>query len=178
VRLLLSGLLALLVAAPASAEEVASLEHTGSVGLFVAVGPEWATTEVAPCLTCRSDKVAAGFGALLDLGGTIAVGSEGSELAAKLRLVRLAGEGNGEAALVGDRRYFGRDELKSFFSFDAQLFWRPTVVGGARAGIGGMWDFSPLFGLWLETGASFGLGQGRRFGVELGLGLQGRSYLL
>jgi hypothetical protein len=170
---------AALLGSPAALAQsrAASLDHSGSLGLLVAAGTEFATTEIADCLTCQPERTLAEFGALLDLGATAAVGSEGNELTLRLRLNRLTAA-SGESIFFGYRSYFGRDELKTFAAFDLAAVLRPIAAGGARVAFGVAWDFSPLFGVWAEAGANFALGEGRRFGVELGLGLQARSYLL
>ncbi len=172
--------IALALAAPAAAsaqEREVALDHAGSVGLIAAAGPEWGTFEIGRCPTCQIDRVLAGFSVLLDVGGTVAVGQEGSELALRLRLVG-ASELRGVAAAFGYRHFFGFEELKTYFSFDLLADFAPALAGGARASFGAMYELSPVLGLYSEAGASFALGQGRRFGAELTFGLQARSYWL
>jgi hypothetical protein len=84
----------------------------------------------------------------------------------------------GEALLAGYRQYFGSEEWKTFFSFDLEGTARPIKSLGARASLGLMRELSEVLGAYADAGASFGFGGGRRFGVELGVGLQARSYLL
>jgi len=162
--------------ARAQAREV-PLQHTHSLGAFVAVGTEYSALVVNHCVFCGGGQSITGFDSVLDFGGTLAVGDSGSELALRGRLVFLS-PAKGESVLLGYRKYFGKDEIKTFASFDLMGTFRPVLTGGARAAFGGMWDFSPIMGLWLEAGGSFGFGSGRRFGAELMLGFQGRTYLL
>jgi hypothetical protein len=175
---LLIGWVALLPAPPALAQaREASLDHSGSLGLLVGVAPEWGTFELSACPTCEVDRVLGGYSALLDLGGTMAVGQEGSELALRLRLTLLSAL-RGAAVQFGYRHFFGRDAFKTYFSFDLRSDLAPALTVGARAGFGAMFELSPLVGLYAEPGASFGIGQGRRFGAEFFVGAQFRSFLL
>jgi hypothetical protein len=170
--------LAALGAGEARAQQrVATLDHAGSVGLLLGSSLEFSTTEIADCVTCGTERAFATFSPVFDLGGSLAIGDEGNELIARLRLVRFS-EASGETLLLGYRGYFGFEEWKSYFGLELQGTLRPVRTVGARASIGVMYELSSLFGLWAEAGSGFGLGGGRRFGVDLGLGLQARSYLL
>jgi hypothetical protein len=174
----LSLLVCSLLAAPSvRAETEASLDHSGSVGLLVSAGTEFSTIEIADCPACKSERTQVGFSASLEVGGSVAVGSEGNELTLRLRFLRLTPE-PGEMLLLGFRNYFGRDALKTYTAFDLVGSLRPMHGAGGRAAFGLMYDFSPLIGLWSEAGASFALGGGRRFGADISIGVQGRSYLL
>lgn len=166
-------------AAP-SAGRYLSLEHAGSLGLIAGLFGNYESIERAACLTCETSEVLTGLSASLDLGASLGVGWEGAELLLRLRLTRLGeakGEAKGEAIFLGFRSYFGRDEWKTYVTFELAGHFRPIGAGGARAGFGVAWDFSPILGLWAEAAASFALGQGRLFGAQFGLGLQARTYL-
>jgi hypothetical protein len=156
-----------------------SLEHNGSLSLFAATGVEWSAVTITSCNPasppCPNNLNY--FNSVVDLGGTIAVGQSGSELVLRGRFV-WATPSWGGSLLLGYRKYFGKDELKTFVGFDLMGTFRPVTTGGARVGFGAIWDFSPVMGLWAEAGGSFGLGVGRRFAAELTIGFQARSYLL
>lgn len=169
--------LALVVPEARAQRREATLDHAGSVGFIAALGEGYSTSEVASCPACASTRVIVGFGTLLDVGGTIAVGERSSEIALRLRLERLA-PAPGEALLLGYRQYFGREEWKTFFSLDGVGTFRPIRTIGARAALGLMRELSPVLGVYGDFGAAFGIGGGRRFGVEFAVGLQARSYLL
>lgn|GEM_PF-1359599 len=161
---------------PAQPPRYFTLEHAGSLGLIVGVFGNYESIERADCLTCETTEVLTGMGAALDIGASLGVGWEGAELTLRLRLTRL-GPASGEAILAGFRSYFGRDEWKTYASFELAGHIRPIAAGGARAGFGVAWDFSPIFGLWAEAAAAFAFGKGRLFGAQVGLGLQARTYL-
>ncbi len=153
-----------------------SLDHAGSVGLIVGVGPEYSGSIKADCLFCLGEQTLIGVSGLFDIGATVAINQEGDEIVLRGRLVRLSSS-NGESLLLGYRKYFGRDEIKTFASLDLQASFRPVKTLGARGSFGVMYDFSPIFGIWLDGGGSFGFGYGRRFGLETTIGMQARSYL-
>ena len=158
-------------------ERQAYREHNGSLGAFATLGGEYSALVVTDCVFCASGKSIDGFDAILDVGGTLAVGQSGSELVLRGRLVFLS-RARGESLMFGYRKYFGRDEFKTFVSFDLMGTFEPVKTVGARAAFGAIWDFSSIMGLWVEAGATFGVGAGRRFGAELSLGFQARTYLL
>jgi hypothetical protein len=84
--------------------------------------------------------------AALDVGATMAVGESGSDMVLRGRLVFLSAA-RGGSVLFGYRKYFGRDQVKTYASFDLQGTFRPVKTLGARAGFGVMYDFSPLLGV-------------------------------
>ncbi|MDR0967000.1 MAG: hypothetical protein LBM75_10990 [Myxococcales bacterium] len=153
-----------------------SLEHTGSLGFIAGAFGNYESIEKARCLACHTTEILSGPSASLDVGASLAIGWEGSELTLRLRLTRL-GDVPGEAIFLGGRSYFGRDEWKTYVTFELAGHFRPIGAGGARGGFGVAWDFSPIFGLWAEAAASFALGQGRLFGAQFGVGIQARTYL-
>ena len=177
-RLLLLVLLAAFLApAPAVAQErEPSYEHTGSVGGTVSLGAELVALQRPSCATCAE---AASFSALtpfIDLGGTLAVGAGGNELALKLRLHRFT-EAAGESLFFGFRTYFGKDRFKTLFAGDLQVSFRPLLALGGRVAVGALYELSPVLAMYSEGGVEFGIGSGKRFGGEVLIGIQGRSYL-
>ena len=170
-----AALLVVSASAPGQERE-AFREHTGSLGAFATLGGEYSALVVSNCVFCSTGKTIDGFDAILDVGGTLAIGQSGSELLLRFRLVFLS-HARGESILFGYRKYFGRDEIKTFASFDLMGTFEPVLTGGARAAFGVIWDFSSIMGLWVDAGATFGVGQGRRFGAELNIGFQARTYL-
>lgn len=180
VRLVAGVALAALLLGPmcayAQGREV-TLEHGGSVGLFAAAGAEYSSLVLNDCVFCLRGKTLDGPNALLDVGATLSFTQTSSELLLRGRLAFLS-PARGESLLLGFRKYWGRDEFKTFAGLELMGTFRPVQTGGARVGFGAIWDFSPIMGLWAEAGATFGIGQGRRFGAEITLGFQGRSYLL
>jgi len=172
----LGALLAICGTSARAQERGAYLEHNGSLGGFVTLGGEYSALVVTGCVFCANGKAVDGFDAILDVGGTLAVGQSGSELILRGRLVFLS-HARGESLLFGYRKYFGRDDFKTFAGFDLMGTFEPVKTIGARASFGAIWDFSSIMGLWLDAGASFGVGAGRRFGAEINLGFQARTYL-
>ncbi|MBI5547879.1 MAG: hypothetical protein HY901_28685 [Deltaproteobacteria bacterium] len=182
----LTALCALVLLVPAhlhAQDRELTREHNGSLGFFLSLGTEYSAIVDADCVFCTgsSEGVRArsitGANSLLDLGGTMAIGQSGSELTLRGRLVFLS-PARGESLLLGYRKYWGKDEIKTFVSAELMGTFRPVQTLGARAGFGAMWDFSPVMGLWLDAAGTFGFGYGRRFGGELSIGFQARSYLL
>jgi hypothetical protein len=99
--------------------------------------------------------------AVLDVGGTLAVGQAGGELLLRGRLVFLS-PAKGFSVFLGYRKYWGKDDFKTFVAADLMASITPTATFGARPGFGVVWDFSPIMGLWAEAAGTFGLGWGRR----------------
>ncbi|MGC4114069.1 MAG: hypothetical protein QM765_05305 [Myxococcales bacterium] len=188
--LVVSAVLALLLACPSAfaQEKEFTREHDGSLGGFATLGVEYTSIVVADCLFCTGSSTDAngvvhpaktidGPNMVLDVGGTLAVGQAGGEFLLKARLNFLS-PAKGLSAFVGYRKYWGKDEFKTFLSIDVLANFMPTVTFGARPGFGVVWDFSPIMGMWAEAAGTFGLGWGRRFGAELTVGFQARTYLL
>lgn len=163
-------------------------EHDGSLGAFAAVGGEYTSLVIADCFACTGSTVDAdgtvhrartidGPDMVLDVGGSMAVGQAGGEFLLRGRLVFLS-TARGFSLMVGYRKYWGKDDIKTFVAADVLATLEPLVTFGLRPGFGVMWDFSPIMGLYAEANGSFTLGWGRRFGAELTIGFQARSYLL
>ena len=182
-----AGCLAGLASARAQEREP-TREHDGSLGVFAALGVEYSSTVVADCFFCTGSSVGSdgkvrlartidGPDALLDLGGSVAVGQAGSELILRARWAFLS-PARGFSLMLGYRKYWGKDELKTFVAADVVATFVPLTAFGVRPGFGVMWDFSSIMGLWAEAAGTFQAGWGRRFGAELTIGFQARSYLL
>ena len=163
-------------------------QHDGSVSAFVGLGGEFSSIVVADCFFCTGSSVNPdgtikrartidGPDAILDVGGSIAVGQSGGEFMLRGRLVFLS-PARGESLMLGYRKYWGKDEIKTFVSVDLMLTFEPVRTIGVRPGFGLMWDFSSIMGVWIDAGGTFGIGWGRRFGGEITVGFQARSYLL
>lgn len=140
-------------------------------------GPLYSTIVIANCPSCAGSRALSGFSGALDLGGLLALGAEGFELTARLRLTRFS-DSSGEALLAGLRRSFGRDEWKTYFEIDIEGILRPAKLLGPRAALGALYDFSAVFGVYVEGGVAVDLGGGRRVGAEITFGIQARSFLL
>jgi hypothetical protein len=160
--------LALLFASGALAQE--RLDHRGAVGLLIGSGLE---TQAATSGKLRDD----GLRVPVDLGATMSIGDEGSELLAIGR-AGLAGTATNWAAIAGYRSYFGKEEVKTFFDLDLAVHFTRTFTLGPRLGFGVQYDPEPLWGLFLGAAAQFAGGNGFRFSGEVVGGFQLRSYLL
>jgi hypothetical protein len=153
------------------AQAAERFDHRGAAGLLVGTGLE--------------HKEQVGFGgerdggprALLDLGGTAAVGHSGNEFTLFGRAA-LGGPGVNWALVGGYRGFFGADRLKTFFDLDLAAQVWPAFTLGPRIGFGAQYELSPLFGVIAAAAGQLGAGAGLRFSVELTLAVQARSYLL
>lgn len=183
---LVAALLVCPGASPAQEREL-TREHDGSLGAFAALGVEYTSLVIAQCFGCTGSSYENGVYHLadsisgpdlvLDLGGTLAVGQPGGEFVLRGRFVSLS-RAKGVSAFLGYRKYWGKDDFKTFIAIDLMANFMPTVTFGARPGFGVAWDFSSIMGLWAEAGGTLGIGWGYRFGLELTVGFQARSYLL
>lgn len=166
----------LLVATGAGAEE--RYDHRGSLGLLLGGSVE------------RKDSANTGgigdggWRGAGELGGSIGVGSEGNDLILSFRALCC-----GDATLLpalgldlslygGYRGYFAFGQWKTFFDLDAALHFTPRATIGPRVGIGLQLDFLPVAGAFAVLGAQIGFGDGIRYGAELMLGFQLRTYVL
>jgi hypothetical protein len=172
VRLNVALLTAALAAAPALAEEQ-RYDHRGSIGFQAVVGGEYRTA-IQPTTGANNAD-----GPLLDveLGGSIAVGYDGDELHLSARLGLLDGLPD-IGVFFGFRNYFGKDQWKTFLDLDLAGHFLPHIVGGVRFGVGLQWDWSPVIGTYLTLAGQIAFGQALRFGGELLLGFQFRTYVL
>lgn len=153
--------------APSKAER---FDHRGAIGLLVGPGLQFKESASPP------DPRDGGFRALIDLGGTYAIGVDGNEL---LLAGRVGLGGPLESTLYGGYRgYFGLERVKTFFDLDLALHFTPKLVAGPRVGFGVQYELSPVVGVFAGAALQFGLGQAIRFDAELVSGLQLRTYVL
>jgi hypothetical protein len=109
-----------------------------------------------------------GFKPMLEVGATVAVTDLGDELALRLRFVDITHIG--PQLLFGYRGYFGDEEFKTFFEADVFLTSAPFWGGGVHGGVGGQYDFSRTWGLFLQIGygVTFGASIFNAFDAQLG----------
>ncbi len=156
----------------ANADEM-RLDHRGALGLELLPGVEHAS------LVVNTNLPPPNFDAtrfVLGLEPTIAIGREGNEIVGTLRLLR--GPDWGAAFGARFRKYFGRDEWKTFADFGIKVDSTPRWAAGPHVGLGVMYEFSPLVGVFANLGGSIEFGNGIRAAAEGFLGLQARSYLI
>ncbi len=72
------------------------------------------------------------------------------------------------------RGYFGTEELKTFFDVGLWSPISPKIGIGPRAGLGAIWDFERIGGVYACLGVATAIGQIRAFSVELAAGVQVR----
>lgn len=164
-----AGLCLLLVPLAATGSE--RLDHRGAVGLLIGGGFENRLnfTPGAPADI--------GNRALVDLGGTMALGAHGNELIAFAR----AGLGGGKLAwsgAAGYRGYFGYEQIKTFCDLELAVQLAPFLTAGPRIGGGVQYELSSLLGVYAGFALQLGFGTGLLFSAELIAGIQLRSYLL
>lgn len=164
-------MLALVLASLLTAEDVTQrYDHKGSVGLLVAVTGE------------RKDASSGGSGwkAGVELGGTVAPFDNSNELKLSGRLLfpKDSAALNDFGINLGWRNYFDLGQWKTLFELDVATHITPHFHIGPRLGVGAMYDFLPTMGVYALIGAQIGFGNGARYGAELLLGIQFRSYLL
>lgn len=167
-KLFLPVCLVLLLATHAVAEE--RFDHRGSLGLLL--GGSFERKDSAN----NAGPGDSGWRGGAEVGGTLAVGSEGNDL--KLSLRALFGGPFDLALFAGYRGYFSVGQWKTFFDLDAAAHFTPRFTIGPRVGVGVQLDFLPVAGAFAVLGGQIGFGDGLRYGVELMIGFQFRSYLL
>lgn len=168
---LLGALAACALPRAARAEEL-RYDHRGALGLIVAAGLERKDAN-----TPTGTGGNRGWGPGADLGLTIAVGYSGNELKAAGHLA-WAGDLWDVGALFGWRGYFGKDQWKTFYDLDLIGHFTPHLTIGPRFGIGVQWDYLPILGTYVTLAGQIGFGQALRFGAELLVGFQFRTYVL
>lgn len=147
-------------------------DHRGAVGLLIGSGLEHKS---AGTVDAQPDH---GFRLLGDLGLTLPIGVDGNELAFFGR-GELGGPRIDLSLAGGYRGYFAADErVKTFLDLQLTAHMSPGFTVGPRIGFGGQYEISQVAGIYAALGAQLGFGTTLRFGVELVLGLQLRSYLL
>lgn len=159
----------LLFAANAAAAD--RLDHHGAVGLLLGSGLDL-RQEADP-----NGESSNGLRVPVDLGGTYNIGHDSSELKLVLRAELLGPQWIG-VIYGGYRGYFGADAWKTFFDLDLRVDALPKITAGPRMGIGVQYELGSLVGIYSALAAHVGAGQGIRFGAELTIGVQLRSYLL
>lgn len=160
--------LSLLTAAASATER---LDHHGAVGLLIGSGLDY-RSQALP-----DNSTYVGFYLPVDFGGTYNVGDDSNELVLAIR-GELFGPSFVGAIYGGYRSYFGQDAWKTFFDLHLRADVVPQFTVGPRMGFGAQFDPHALFGIYAGVGAHVGAGTGIRFGGELILGVQLRSFLL
>ncbi len=162
---------ALVLAAVAFAPRAGALEpiedHRDQWGLTASLGTEW--DFAAPLARNVFGET---FSPALEVGGTVAVTDTGDELTLRLRL--LDSPGVWPMVLAGWRSYFGEDELKSFAAAELFGLTAPFWALGAHGGVGGQYDFSRSFGLFVEIGVGVAVGGVLYRSLDGNLGAQAR----
>ncbi|MBL9038913.1 MAG: hypothetical protein JNG84_10385 [Archangium sp.] len=143
--------------------------HRGSLGLLVASGPEFRS---APTVNFVREL---GMRANVDLGGTMAI-SDSWELLLDARAT-FGGQAFALAFFGGVRNSYG-ERLKTFFELTAAVHVLPYLIVGPRGGFGVQYELSPIIGIFALAAVQFGGGATLRFGAEVTVGVQFRSYLL
>lgn len=162
--------LSLTLSSLAAAQEGTSLVHDGSLGLTVAAGGERRDAMTA---TVRIDS---GWRGLVEVGATLSPLWNHVEIRAAGRLT-LFGPTVDLAALAGIRNSFGYEEWKTFFDLCAVVHVYPQVVAGPLVAVGAQYDFSPFAGVYAALTGQMGFGQGVRFGADVVVGFQFRTYV-
>lgn len=165
------ALLSLVVALGASAQQTQERrDHRGSLGV-IAAGSGARTDFISGGVGSES-----GFRAGAELGATLQLGHDDDE--ALLSLHGLFGGPAIDLSIrAGWRGYFGHESWKTFVDLQVATHVTPRFLVGPRVGLGVQLDFLPIAGAFFVAGAEIGLGQGIRFGADLALGVQLRSYL-
>ena len=165
-------LLPLVVAATTSLGQEAQSrrDHRGSLGVIASGG------------LVRTDFISGGGGSEsgfrggAELGGTLQLGTDDDEVLLALHGV-FGGPAFDLSVRGGWRGYFGHDAWKTFVDLQLATHVTPRFLIGPRLGLGVQLDFLPIAGAFFTAGAEIGLGQGIRFGADVALGFQLRSYL-
>ncbi len=169
-------LLVFLFATAASAEE--RYDHRGSLGLLVAGSIERKDT-ANNTRPQNTPSELGGWKGSLELGATLGVGSDGNDL--KLSVRAMFGRPFDLGIFAGYRGYFAIGQWKTFFDLDLAGHITPLVAPhgtiGPRVAVGVQLDFLPIIGTYALLGGQVGFGDGLRYGAELTLGFQFRSYL-
>ncbi len=176
-------------------------DHRGALGLLLATTVERKDAGAAGQISDAGWRVGA------EVGGTYPVSYSGNEFKLALRGL-FGGPAVDTALYLGFRGYFdlsfwraNLEQWKTFFDLDLCGHLTPayeievtdglagtlstthvkaplTATAGPRVGVGVQFDFLPVAGAYLAIAGQLGFGTGVRFGAELLLGLQFRSYLL
>lgn len=168
---LLVAAVALTALLPTDGRAEERLDHHGAVGLLIGSGLDVRQEVTATSSTELGTRVP------VDIGGTYNIGHDSNELKLVLRAALLGPRPLG-IVYGGYRGYFGSDAWKTFFDLDLRVDALPTVTVGPRMGLGVQYELGSLVGVYSGIAAHVGAGQGIRFGAELVVGVQLRSFLL
>lgn len=160
---------ALLVLLASSAFAQERWDHQGSLGLTIAAGYENRTS-----ITIGNADT--GHRLIPEIGGTLALTrSWSAKLAGR---VAFFGPQLGLSFLGGLRSTFG-DRFKTFFDLDLAVHAVPIFTIGPRVAFGVQYELSEVIGVFAVAGVQLGVApRGIRFGAEVLIGLQFRTYLL
>ncbi|MBS2027089.1 MAG: hypothetical protein JST54_04215 [Deltaproteobacteria bacterium] len=172
----LVALVAVLVLAPtaARADFPPRLDHRGALGISPEIGGER-----ADFLFVAANNVQGFDAARLTLGLelTLGLGFEGNELVVLGRYLHSRSDA-GAAVGVAYRKYFGRDELKTYFQGGIKGDSTPRYAVGPWAQFGVMYELSALVGVFAQAELSVEVSQGIRVGYGGSGGVQLRTYVL
>jgi hypothetical protein len=170
-------LIVTLLATAAVAEE--RYDHRGSLGVLLAGSIERKDSANNTQPSDPSFKLG-GWKGSLELGATMGVGSDGNDL--KLSVRTMFGYPFDLGIFAGYRGYFSVGQWKTFFDLDLAGHITPLIAPhgtiGTRVAVGVQLDFLPIIGTYALLGGQIGFGDGLRYGAELTIGFQFRSYLL
>lgn len=162
--------LSLLIAPLAQGQEVIERrDHRGSLGLLVAATGE----RVDHAATGYSN---AGWRAGAEAGGTLQFGQNDNEVALRGRLI-FGGPALDVLIRAGLRRFFGLEAWKTFVELDVVSHVTPRFSIGPGIGAGVQYDFASIAGVYAVVSTHLGFGSGIRFGADVLVGLQLRTYL-
>jgi hypothetical protein len=144
-------------------------DHQGSLGLTIAGGYENRTS-----ITIGNADT--GHRLIPELGGTLALTRSWSvRLAGR---VAFFGPQLGLSFIGGVRSSFG-DRFKTFADLDLAVHAIPIFTIGPRVAFGVQYELSEVIGVFASAGVQLGVApRGIRFGAEVLIGLQFRTYVL
>ncbi|MFN0062580.1 MAG: hypothetical protein ACKVPX_08680 [Myxococcaceae bacterium] len=147
------------------------LDHRGAVGGFVALGGQYVS------ILNGGRIVEDGLRVPVTVGFSVAPFESGHELLLAARGSFLNARPSW-AVWAGYRIFFGQENWKTFLDLGLVSVVRPLFSIGPRIGFGVLYDFVPEVGVYAAAAAEVGGGAGFRFGADVGIGLQVRTYWL
>jgi len=150
-------------------EAIERRDHRGSLGLVVAATGE----RVDHAATGYSN---AGWRSGVETGGTLQFGQNDNEVALRGRVI-FGGPAIDVMLRAGLRRFFGLEAWKTFVELDVVGHVTPRISVGPGIGAGVQYDFSSIAGVYAVVSTHLGFGSGLRFGADVLVGLQLRTYL-